>query len=60
MRSALAGDFAFRVLRKACKKLTEFMQAAENRYLKVYTGELHEFTNAGDMRGWHADSGSAG
>ena len=29
------------------------MQAAEDRYLEVYAGELEEFTIAGDMRGWY-------
>ena len=28
------------------------MQAAEERYPKVYDGELEEFTNAEDMGGW--------
>ena len=29
------------------------MQAAEDRYLEVYTCELEEFTLAGDVRGWY-------
>ena len=31
----LVGGSAFRVLRKACRKLSEIMQATENRYLEV-------------------------
>ena len=50
---ALAGGSAFRALRKACRKLREVMQAAEDRYLEVYAYELEKFTLAGDMRGWY-------
>ena len=50
---ALAGGSAFRALRKACRKLREVMQAAEDRYLEVYACELEEVTLAGDMRGWY-------
>ena len=46
----LAGGSAFRALRKACKKLRETMQAAEDRYLEVYARELEEFIVAGDVR----------
>ena len=49
----LSGGSAFRALRKACGKLREIMQAAEDRYLEVYACELEEFTLAGDMRGWY-------
>ena len=52
MHGTLAGGSAFRALRKACKKLREIMQTAEDRYLEVYACELEEFTIAGDMRGW--------
>ena len=47
----LAGDSAFRALRKAYGKLREIMQAAEDRYLEVYACELEEFTVAGDVTG---------
>ena len=47
----MAGGSAFRALPKACRKLREIMQAAEGRYLEVYTCELEKFTSAGDMRG---------
>ena len=36
VRDALAGGSAFRVLRKACRKLREVIQAAKLRYLEVY------------------------
>ena len=49
----LAGGSAFRALRKACKKLREIIQAAEDRYLEVFACELEEFIVAGDLRGWH-------
>ena len=48
----LAGGSAFRALRKACRKLREIMQAAEDRYLEVYACELEKFVVAGDVRGW--------
>ena len=51
MHGTLAGGSAFRALRKACKKLREIMQAAEDRYLEMYASELEEFTLAGDIRG---------
>ena len=47
----LAGGSAFRALRKACRKLREITQAAEDRYLEVYACELEEFIVAGDVRG---------
>ena len=49
----LAGGSAFRALRKACKKLREIIQAAEDRYLEVFACELEEFIVAGDFRSWH-------
>ena len=36
VHGTLAGGSAFRALRKACRKLREIMQAAEDRYLEVY------------------------
>ena len=48
-----AGDSAFRALRKACKKLRETIQAAEDGYLEVYACELEDFIAAGDLRGWY-------
>ena len=53
LRGALAGGFAFRALRQACRKLREVMQAAEYRYLEVYACELEEFTKAGDTKDWY-------
>ena len=53
VHGTLAGGSAFRALRKACRKLREIMQSAEDRYLLVYACELEEFTIAGDMRGWY-------
>ena len=53
VHGTLAGGFAFRALRKACRKLRETMQAAENGYLEVYTCQLEEFIVAGDVRGWY-------
>ena len=53
VNSTLAGGSAFRALRKACRKLKETMQAAEDRYLEVYACELEEFIVAGDVRGWY-------
>ena len=49
----LAGGSAFRALRKACKKLRETIQTAEDGYLEVYACELQEFIAAGDLRGWY-------
>ena len=49
----LAGGSAFRALRKACRKLRETMQAAEDRYLEVYACELEKFIVAGKVRGWY-------
>ena len=42
VHGTLAGGSAFRALRKACRKLREIMQAAEDRYLEVYACELEE------------------
>ena len=53
VHGTLVGGSAFRVLRKACRKLREIMQAAEDRYLEVYACELEEFIVAGDVRGWY-------
>ena len=53
VHGTLAGGSAFRALRKACKKLGEIIQAAEDRYLEVFACELEEFIVAGDLRGWH-------
>ena len=53
VHGTLAGGPAFRALRKACKKLREIIQAAEDRYLEVFACELEEFIVAGDLRGWH-------
>ena len=43
VRGALAGDSAFRALRKACRKAREIMQAAEDRNLEVHACELEKF-----------------
>ena len=51
VHGTLAGGSAFRALRKACRKLRETMQAADDRYLEVYACELKEFIVAGDVRG---------
>ena len=51
VHGTLAGGPAFRALRKACRKLREIMQAAEDRYLEVCACELGEFIVAGDARG---------
>ena len=53
VRGALAGGFANRALRQACRKLREVMQAAEYRYLELYACELEEFIKAGDTKGWY-------
>ena len=53
VRGALAGGSAFCALRKACRKLREVMQAAEDRYMEMYACELEKFTKARDMKGWH-------
>ena len=53
VRGALAGGSTFRALRKAYNKLSEVMQAAEDRYLEVYACEIEKFTKAGDMKGWY-------
>ena len=53
VHGTLAGESAFRALRKACKKLREIIQAREDRYLEVFVCELEEFIVAGDLRGWH-------
>ena len=49
----MADGSALRALRKACKKLREIIQAAEDRYLEVFACELEEFIVAGDLRGWY-------
>ena len=51
IRGTLAGGSAFRALRKACKKLREAIQAAQDRYLEVFACELEEFIVAGDLTG---------
>ena len=53
VHGTLAGGSAFRALRKACRKLREIMQAAEDRYLEVYACRHEEFTLAGNRRGWY-------
>ena len=53
VHGTLAGGSAFRALRKACKKIREIIQAAEDRYLDVFVCELEEFIVAGDLRRWH-------
>ena len=53
VHGTLAGGSAFRALRKACKKLREIIQAAEDRYLEVFNCELEEFIVASDLRGWY-------
>ena len=45
----LAGGSAFRALWKACRKLRETIQAAEDRYSEVYACELEEFIADGDL-----------
>ena len=52
MRGAMVGGSSFRALRKACRKLRETMQPAEDRYLEMYACELGKFIKAGDMKGW--------
>ena len=51
VQGTLASGSAFHALRKACRKLREIMQAAEDRYLEVYACELEEFMLAGDIGG---------
>ena len=53
VHGTLAGGSAFRALRKACQKLRDVIQAAEDRYLEVFACELEEFIVAGDLRGWY-------
>ena len=53
VHGTLTGGSVFRALRTACKKLREVIQAAEDRYLKVFACELEEFIVAGDLRGWY-------
>ena len=53
LNGTLAGGSAFRALRKACRKLRETIQAADDRYLEVYVCELEEFIAAGDLRSWY-------
>ena len=50
MHGTLAGGSAFRVVRKACRKLKEIMQAAEDGCVEVYACRLEEFTLAGDTQ----------
>ena len=50
VEGTLAGGSGFRAIRKACRKLRENMQAAEDRYLEVYACELEEFILAVDIR----------
>ena len=59
VRGSFAGGSAFYALRKACRKLREVMQRAEDRYLEVYACGLEEFTKAGDVRSWcgHSQGG---
>ena len=56
MHGTLAGGSAFRMLRNACKKLREIIQAAEDRYLEVFACELEDFIVPGDLRGWYGAS----
>ena len=49
----MAGGSAFRTLRKACGKLRDVMQAAQNRYLEVYACAFEGTTKAGDMKCWY-------
>ena len=53
VHGTLAGDSAFRALRKACRKLRETIQAAEDRYWEVYACELEEFIVVGDLKAWY-------
>ena len=53
VHGTLARGSAFCALRKACMKLREVMQSAEDRYLEVYAYKLEELTLARDMRGWY-------
>ena len=53
VHGTLAGGSAFRALRKACRKLRETIQAAEDRYLEGYVCELEEFIVIGVLRGWY-------
>ena len=53
VHGTLAGGSTFRALLKACRKLREIMQAAEDRCLEVYARELEDFNLAGDMGGWY-------
>ena len=53
VHGTLAGGSAFRALRKACRKLRETIQAAEDRYLEGYVCELEEFMVIGVLIGWY-------
>ena len=53
VHGTLADGSAFRALRKACRKLRESIQAAEDRYLEGYVCELEEFIVIGVLRGWY-------
>ena len=51
VHGTLGGGSALRGLWKACRKLREVMQAAEDKYFKVYACKLEELTLAVDMKG---------
>ena len=53
VHGTLADGSAFRALRKACRKLRESIQAAEDMYLEGYVCELEEFIVIGVLRGWY-------
>ena len=53
VHGTLAAGSAFCAWRMAYRNFREVMQAAEDRYLKVYTCELEAFTLAGDVRDWY-------
>ena len=43
VHGTLAVGSTFRALRKACRRLGEIIQAAEDKYLEAYTCEVEEF-----------------
>ena len=53
VHGTLAGGPAFRALQRACRKLREIIQGAEDRYLEVYACELEVFILDGDIRSWY-------
>ena len=55
VHGTLVGGSTFRALRKACRKIREIIQVAEDRYQEVYAYELEEFIVAGDGRGWYGN-----